>query len=154
MESAPDVLSVSFREESNQLSDGGIMVGFLTRQVLVHVQEEVEPSVVRKFYSGVQAFFVAAASYIVEKFPWNDELIQHASFADLKKRELCSFDSVQYFLSRFPQHLPADAADDVYDEFCIYQTLPATPADLQVEFAQSDTLQPDILWHGLEKLKI
>ena len=66
---------------------------------------------------------------------------------------MCSFDLVQYFLSRFPQHLPADIADDVYDEFRLYQSLPAIPADLSVQVTEGDHLQPDIVWHGLEKLK-
>ena len=98
MESASCVLTVSFEDESNQLGDREIMVGFVTRQVLVRVLDEVQPSRIRKFYNGVWAFFVGAVSYIVKKSPWIDELLQHATFVAFNKRKVCSFESVQYFL--------------------------------------------------------
>ena len=98
---------------------------------------------VRKFYS---------VSYIVKQFPWNDELLQHATFVNFNNRKMCTVESVQYFLSRFSQHLPSDNADDTYDEFRLYQSLQAIPADISMPVYESDYVQPDILRHGLEKL--
>ena len=152
MESSSCVLTVLFEEKCNQLGDGEIMVGFVTRQVLVRVQDIVQPSRIKKFYSGVRAFFVGAASYIVRKFPWSDELLQHATFVDFSKRKVCSFESVRYFLSRFPQHLPSENADSIYDEFRLYQNLQAIPADISMPVSEGHYVQPDILWHGLEKI--
>ena len=63
MESADCVLNVSFMDEGNQLSDKQIKVGFVTRQVLVRIQDEVQPYRLRKFYSAVRAFFLGAVSY-------------------------------------------------------------------------------------------
>ena len=87
MESAGCVLNVSFMNKSNQLSDREIMVGFVSRQVLVRIQDTVQPNRLKKFYCGVRSFFIGAVSYIVKKFPWSDELLQHASFVDVKKEE-------------------------------------------------------------------
>ena len=66
-------------------------------------------------------------------------------------------DSVQYFLTQFSQLLPSEHADEVYDEFRLYQNLPAIPPEidpLQIcneEDGQSH-IQADLLWHELEKL--
>ena len=80
-------MDVDFVNKTNQLSDKELMVGFTKKQVLTRLQEEVEPSRIKKFYTGVRAFFTGCVTYVVDKFPWDDELLQHACFIDFEKRK-------------------------------------------------------------------
>ena len=70
------------------------------------------------------------SNLIIDKFPWNDPLLQHVQFLDFEKRKTCSFESIQYFLTRFSELLPSEHIDEVYDEFRLYQSLPAIPEEL------------------------
>ena len=131
IDTANTVVDVDFTNKTKQLSDRELMVGFTTKQVLIRLQEEVEPSKFKKFYTGVRAFFTRCLTYI-NKFPWDDALLRHACFVDFEKWKTCSFHSVQYFLERFSQLLPSQLADEVYDEFCLYQSLPALPPEINL----------------------
>ena len=157
MDLASTVVDVDFTNKTNQLSNRELMVGFMTKQVLTRLQEEVEPSKFTKFYTGVRAFFAGCLTYIVGKFPWDDALLQHACFVDFEKRKTCSFHSVEYFLERFSQLLPSEHADDIYDEFRLHQSLPALPPEINAsqvsnEEKEHNHIQADLLWHELEKL--
>ena len=64
-----------FTSKTKQLSDRELMVGFTPKQVLIRLQEEVEPSKFKKFYTGVHPFFTGCLTYIVNKFPRDDALL-------------------------------------------------------------------------------
>ena len=95
-------------------------------------------------------------------FLWNDPALEHTCFVDLKKQKDVSFLSVEYFTSRFPEHCPpAGHTNEPYDEFCVYQSLPAIPPDKHgnIKSNQSDAVEEeeecrirvDVLMHELEK---
>ena len=129
MDEVDSVTSVSFEDRANQLDDE-LMIGFITKQTLQKLKEEVEPHEIRKFYTSIRGFFVGAASYITHKFDWNDP-IKHSCFADFDKRKNIPFQSVKYFVSRFSEHCPPpDQRDELYDEYRVYQSLPGIPSDL------------------------
>ena len=156
MDAAPSVSQIDYTKLSNQLSDLDIMVGFSTKQALRRVVHEVEPRKIDKFYKGVRAFFTGATQYLLTKFSWDDEILTNACLVDFDKTKSCTFHSVKYFLSRFPQHLPTEQADSIYDEFRLYQGLVEVPSeiDLPTDFDMGNgQSRADILWHGLEKLK-
>ena len=87
MDSANTVVEVDFNSKSNQLIDSQLIIGFTTKQVLARVQDEVQPSKVKKYYNGVRAFYVKCLTYIVDKFAWNDPLLKHVQFVDFEKRK-------------------------------------------------------------------
>lgn len=131
MDEADKVTDVSFADRSNQLHDKELMIGFITKQTLEKLKDEVAPREIQKFYAGVREFFVGAASYVADKFLWDDPVLKHACFVDFEKRKSISFESVEYFISRFPEHCPqGDHADEVYDEFRVYQSLQDIPPDI------------------------
>ena len=155
MDLAKTVIEVEFANTANQLSDRELMIGFTTKQLLVRLQEEVEPSRMKKFYAGVRAFFTGCVAYLVGKFPWDDEILQHASFIDFEKRKSCSFTSVEYFVGRFTQLLPFNV-DELYDEFRLYQSLPDIPPEVDaslVRTEENEPIQADIFWNELEKVR-
>ena len=51
-------MDVDFVSKTNQLSDKELMVGFTTKQVLTRLQEEVEPSRIKKNSTLVFAHFL------------------------------------------------------------------------------------------------
>ena len=154
MDSANTVVEVDFNSKPNQLIDSQLMIGFTTKQVLGRVQDEVQPSKVKKFYNGVRVFYVKCLTYIVDKFAWNDPLLKHVQFVDFEKRKICTFESVQYFLTRFSQLLPSEHTDEVYDEFRLYQSLPEIPPELdKSKIYEEDCIRADILWNELQKAK-
>ena len=67
---------------NNQLSDGDIFIGFLTRQKLLKLEAEGDctPLQKKKFFLGVRGFYEAAISYILRKFPFSDNLCQVFEF--------------------------------------------------------------------------
>ena len=134
MDEVDSVTDVLFTDISNQLADDEIMIGFVTKQTLLKLKDEVEPHEIRKFYAGVREFFVGAAAYITHKFLWGDPVLEHSCFVDFQKRKKVSFQSVEYFLSRFPEHCPpADRTDELYDEYRVYQCLPEIPKQLEIK---------------------
>ena len=47
---------------------------------------------------------------------------------------------MEYFIIRFPEHCPpADRTDELYDEYRVYQCLPAIPHDILCKFKSSAT---------------
>ena len=65
-------------------------------------------------------------------------------------------------MSRFSEHCPPpDQRDELYDEYCVYQSLPAIPPDVLCnlrstgnsanEDEEDAKFRADVLWHELEK---
>ena len=96
----------------------------------------------------------------MKKFLWHDEFLQHARFADFEKRKQHEFHAVEYFLARFPQHLLVEQADQVYDKFRLYQSLPDVPPELTEVFQtfregeEHGHVPADVLWHELGNSKM
>ena len=67
----------------------------------------------------MRKFFTAVCDYILKKFPINNEVIRHASVADPRKRLESKFESVSFFMDRFP--LLEDKRDSIQHEFVHYQ---------------------------------
>ena len=56
----------------------------------------------------------AECSYIIEKYPYDNELLINASVIDIDKRPGASFSSLTYFKEWFPCLLPVDADIDIW----------------------------------------
>ena len=81
----------------------------------------------------------------------NHPLLQHVDF---EKRKTCSFESIQYFLTRFSEVLTSEHTDEINGEFRLYQSLPAIPEELDTsQIYEEDHFRADILWHELQEVK-
>ena len=69
----------------------------------------------------MRKFYTAAASYVIEKLPINDEVIRKASVTDIDKRVTAMFSGLVYFLNRFKWLMPKGCDKDTV-EFAMYQT--------------------------------
>lgn len=60
---------------------------------------------------------------MLSKFPYGDELLRHASVADMSRRQNVKFSSLTYFIDRFPCLLGNGVTvDEVEEEFRLYQS--------------------------------
>ncbi|KAJ8356401.1 hypothetical protein SKAU_G00191950 [Synaphobranchus kaupii] len=92
---------------------------FLFRQTEVESQGNLQ---LTDFFKDVRSYFTTAADYMVAKFPFGDELLQHAGVAHIHRCQTTSFSSLKYFIHRFPCLLPKDVSvDAVEDEFRLFQ---------------------------------
>lgn len=94
------LLEVNFAEKKNQLPDTSLFIGFTTKQRLLQLErEDIAPLQKKKFFDSVRAFYSAVCEYAVNKFPWNDPVLQNSTFVNFKKRETCEISAVEYFVN-------------------------------------------------------
>ena len=98
-----------------------------------------------EFYSSVRQYYVKGVEYVLKKFPFHDQLLKHAEVVDVAKRGDASFESVKFFMDRFPCTLPKNVEsvdDQMYDqieeEFLKYQV------DGKLDFEEKDRI--DCQW--------
>ena len=99
MDAANNVMGVDLASKKNQLGDKELMVGFTTKQIVAHLQDNVELEKIKKFSTDIHAFFNTCLTYFMENFSWDDDLLNNACFVDFEKRKQCSFTAVEYFPS-------------------------------------------------------
>ena len=69
---------------------------------------------------------------------------------------------MEYFVSKILEHCPPpEQRDELYDEYCVYQSLPGIPSDLLSnlrstgnstnEHEDDARFRADVLWHELEQ---
>ncbi|GFN78517.1 Zinc finger bed domain-containing protein 5 [Plakobranchus ocellatus] len=116
---------VDFQAESNLRDDSELLLGqmaseFIARKEEVCLREER----LKEFYSKVKQFYMTSIKYILEKLPYNDELLQHATILDPKQQLHAKLASLEYFLKRFPVLIPhATSVASIKLEFAQYQCL-------------------------------
>ncbi len=158
------LIDVDFMTRANQLDNSSIFIGFVTKNLIRKLLDDgdIASSEVTKFYSGVRRFYTRAAEYIKATFPLNDAVLRHAKFLDVEKKEEVTFDSVEYFVHRFP-HLHAlrtpQELDMLQEEFVSYQLLRDTDIPIQVwevaKVGEDEAVyyRIDVLWGHLCKIK-
>ena len=90
---------MDFTNPVNHLSDHAITIGMVTKQRLQKVLNEGDISAndERKFYAGVQTFYIDAATQALHKLPFDDCVLNNARFLNFEIKENCTFDAVEFF---------------------------------------------------------
>ena len=155
-----NAIDADFHSHVNQLPDSNIFVGFITRQILRQLfnNGDIAESEVTKFYTAVRRFYTTATEYVKKTYPIKDDVLSHAKFINFEKREECDFDSVEYFVHRFP-HLQdltiASEMELLQEEFISYQLLHDTDIppriwdETKVGEDEDVYYRVDILWKYL-----
>ena len=91
IKAAKTVDKVNFEEESQQLKDGQLFIGFATRQLLNKLVDEgyIDERKRDQFYQAMRHFYHRAALAAISKLPLQDDTLIHAKFADFLQRENC-----------------------------------------------------------------
>ena len=141
---------IEHQERKNQKAREHLLIGRDTRSYLKEMKEcgMMTATERTEFYSGVRMYFVKAVDYLLLKFPLKDGLLSHAQVADVNERENASFESVEYFICRFPSLLgdsnepDSKKVDQVEIEFQKYL--------VDSEIDESDA-RIDVKWSKMER---
>jgi hypothetical protein len=91
------IYELDFCNQDHQKADSELFIGESARQ---YMAEETGMDA-QKFYEKVIAYYTKAASYMVKKFPYGDEVLVHAEVANIAKRSAAKFQSLLYFADRY-----------------------------------------------------
>ena len=127
IKAAKTVDKVNFEEESQQLKDGQLFIGFATRQLLNKLVDKgyIDERNRDQFYQAVRHFYQRAALEAISKLPLQDDTPIHARFVDFFQTENASLKDVQFVLKNYPTVLPTTAREThlLQEEFVEYQFL-------------------------------
>ena len=163
-----DLTKVDFVNRENQLDDNRLAVGFTTRQKMnILLQEgDITDRQCKCFYKGVREFYVTAVSQALKTLPFNDCLLNHCRFVNFEGRNECTFESVEYFCSKYPDLLnfTAPQMDSLEEQFLQYQLLDrseipldlwkeATVYEVEKEGQRTSYYRMDVIWGHLSLIR-
>lgn len=141
-----------------QKPDKSLMIGYMTSSKLRTLDDDITSAQEATFYSGVRSFFMQACSYLIERLP-SDPCVINARFVNFNNRETVDFNSVLFFIQRFPVLNIHDSGTDIaYDQFIRYQTLTDLPEEVKVkavsvDAAGNENVAHDTMWYELGVLR-
>ena len=138
--SSDNLTNIRYELKENQKDNKDIIIGTSTREYInsntVTDKEVLSAADVDSFYLTVRRYYQAACSYVIKTFPLDDQLLKHAEILDIDLRQQKNFESVQYFVTRFPCLLGENVDKDKLEmEFAKYQVvdLSVVPVEARVD---------------------
>ena len=89
---------VDFTSLCNHLEDSEL---FVAHDAAEYISNCTQQLALHQFYVSVRQFYVVACSYMVKRYPFDDELLRNAAVANTAERNKHVFASVKYFADRF-----------------------------------------------------
>lgn len=146
--SASNLFTLDFYDRSLQKTREDIVIGQKAKSYLAQCKEDGQMNSMDRteFFETIRRYYATASTYIANKFPLDDPLLQKASVADIGQRQTAKFKDVLYFVEWFPCLLPESTIDELEMQFLHYQvdSLPATVLEAE---------RLDVAWHLLGQLK-
>eukprot|EP00057_Strongylocentrotus_purpuratus_P026387 XP_011680861.1 PREDICTED: uncharacterized protein LOC105446133 [Strongylocentrotus purpuratus] len=146
------LLEVPYSDRNHQKNDEELMIG-KDAKLYIREQRSLEKSTftlsesdIQGFFSAVRSYYVKACAYIFKTWPLDDELAKHAQVLDLKQHQEVGFDSVEFFVKKFPCLLGDGDVDSLESEFAHYQ------ADTSIASIATETVRVDEQWHRISQL--
>ena len=114
--SASDITTIPYNNRDSQKAREQLVIGTAVQDFLVQCKADssMTSDDRSEFFSAVRKFYAKALDYVLDKFPLNDNALIHAEVADITKRKAAKFESLSYFVKRFPCLLP-DASSETTD---------------------------------------
>ncbi|KAK7105390.1 hypothetical protein V1264_016779 [Littorina saxatilis] len=142
------VLDVDFKSTLNIKKNTDLIIGDQARIfVSSPVESRLRTSRIAEFYATVVKCFQGSCEYIKKKLPLTDVLLKHAQVVDPAKQVDCSFESLDYFLKRFPKLVaPGVTTTDMQLEFSKHQ-------DTDIRQCIAETDRVDATWCAVSKLQ-
>jgi len=165
-----DLTEIDYTDKNNHLDNDKVHIGLITRNKLRILLNEgdIIVSTQNRFLQGVIAFYESAVTYAIANLPFEDDLLKHAQFVDMKPRLDSSFTELAYFIERFPELFPYSNPKDqelLCTQLTEFQTMqdaliPAYVWDEAKVHEKQDSSDEvieyhrmDILWSYLENVK-
>lgn len=138
------LLKLKFHKSKKQKDNENLVIRVNTRLFLKSSQQ-LSLKDKKEFFECVSEFFVASCTYVVQKFPLEDEFLNLSELTDITLRTDISFSSILNVVQRFPVLAQLDMSR-LEEEFAQYQI-----EDLQA-IPQTD-LSIDSVWVVIGKIK-
>jgi hypothetical protein len=135
---------VQYKDENNHKNDTDITVGSAVRDFIIIHETELSNHI-DQFYGEVKQFFMRSCDYMINKFPFGDEVLLNAKVIDISKRHEVSFNQIKFFTDRFKCFLTC-TLDNLEEEFIDYQTAALSDA---ITLAK----RVDVAWHMISQIK-
>ena len=115
----------SLKESSNQVGNSELVIGYVTMQTTkqLHREGAITDRQLANFFKAAREFIVCATEYLLKWCPLEDELLIHATWLHFEQRLEKHFNSVEYFVHRYPNIFPEMNMDKLNEEFLSYQML-------------------------------
>lgn len=135
-----DICKINFSDRKNQRDDGDIFVGFETSQYLK--KNECDKV---NFYEDVRNYYITACNYMLDAFPFGDEVLVNAEFLDISKKTSGCISQVRYFSERY-KLLNNKEANELEKEYQYFQI---------EKFSDEIVMEGNIAlqWHLISKLR-
>lgn len=118
------LLEVKYHCIENQRQDQDLIVGSVTSLKVSELKESDK----EKFFSSVRTYYTTSCDYIVNKFPFKNEVINRASVAAVEHISEASFCNIKFFVDLFPFLLSVNedesreqALDELQNQFALLQ---------------------------------
>ena len=146
IKSADDITSVDFTNKSLQLNDDELGIGTSTRLLLCGEFEDlVGTSIEQSFFTCVRIFYETCVSKMIDKYPFNNEMIQQLAFLDPRNKDKTSFTGIVHLANQFASFSP-DEMDTLGMEFRDYR---ASTLDQLPAFCENDEGAVDHFWKDM-----
>ena len=118
-----DLRNTEYQIPETQLDNDSIYIGLYTRSklnTLIHSgfvsEEELDI-----FFNGVRTFYVSATQYVIQRLPFEDEVIKNSRFVNIKLRLGAFYTQVNYFVQKYSDLLPfsdiIQSQEKLYSQF-------------------------------------
>ena len=136
-----DITKLDINDVSNHKENSDVQIGQECKTFLNDNKDKLD---IEGFYKSVKAFYTSAVKYMMEHYPFHDELLINARVVDIKDRLNVKFESVQYFVKRFSLVKQEDM-DQLESEFNLYQI------DENIHYKEN--MRIDRQWHEIGELE-
>ncbi|XP_070209689.1 protein FAM200C-like [Littorina saxatilis] len=117
-----DLTTVEYKLTYNQKENSEIVIGEDARAFLdAKEANHLKDARIAEFFCNMKKFFVEVTDYLLKWLPISEPLLQHAEVADVTLQVESKFESLRYFLKKFPCLLP-ETVSDVSEQFSLYQS--------------------------------
>ena len=112
-----NIFDIDFSDRENQKCDNDIFIGNSARDYL---KEKRSVCNEKQFFEDVRKYYSTACKYMLDMFPFGEEILMSAEFLDISQRSSTTFSQLEYFVDRFGV-LSADERDKLEEEFQYFQ---------------------------------
>jgi hAT family C-terminal dimerisation region len=127
IKNAVSLIDIDLTNPDVFLSLDEVQIGFVTRQKLRKLLSDgdISDAQATVFLQAALQFYIDSVMYVVKTFPFNDMYLMHAKFVNFDNRLTATFDSVEFFVKKFPKVLDfsENDMDLLLEQFREYQLM-------------------------------
>ena len=128
MNSADDLLTIDFEDTTLQVDDNALDIGTAARRHVSSFEEECEPSIVQRFYDDVRHGYVAVVKKLLERFPFDSEVLKCIVLLDPNQRSALQDKDILFLIDRFLPDLSDSEIDLILEEWRMFSFSTDLPA--------------------------